>query len=65
MIKKIKKFPSKDFAGLFYHPFIEVDYINFTEDENGVPKVAYKEKSILMKIIDALEEKNIKLIRLN
>ena len=65
MIKKIKRFPSKDFAGLFYHPFIEVDYINFTEDENGVPKVAYKEKSILMKIIDALEEKNIKLIRLN
>lgn len=65
MIKKIKRFPSSDFAGLFYHPFIEVDYIDFTEDENGVPKVSYKEKSILMKIIDALEEKNIKLMRLS
>lgn len=65
MVKSIEKLSKNYFVGLFYHPFIELKNMEFREDENGIPEVKYKGESILNKLINALEKRNIKLIDFN
>lgn len=63
MIRRIDKLPKDSFAGFFYHPFVELNSIEFSEDNNGIPTIKYKEQSPLSKIIEKLEKKNIRLVR--
>lgn len=63
MIRRIDKLSKDSFAGFFYHPFVELNSIEFSEDNNGIPTIKYKEQSPLNKIIEKLEKKNIRLIR--
>ncbi|MPQ44350.1 DUF2334 domain-containing protein [Clostridium tarantellae] len=62
MVNKILNMPSETFAGLFYHPFLEQALIDFKEGQDGYPETNYKEKSILQRIIEALEQRNINII---
>lgn len=62
MENKIKELDKKSFAGLFYHPFLEVQIVDLLEDEDGYPSYKYKEPSILASVIDALEKKRINII---
>ncbi|MGL5616975.1 MAG: DUF2334 domain-containing protein [Sarcina sp.] len=65
MVRKIERLSKDSFAGLFYHPFIELNLVEFTEDSKGNPEMIYKNKSILDKIINSLEKRNVKLIDFN
>lgn len=62
MVNKILNMSDTTFGGMFYHPFLEMNLIDFTEDEDGYPETKYKKNSSLHQIIDAFEKRNITLI---
>lgn len=64
MLKKIKKLPENTMAGLFYHPDLEKDFIKFTEGENGYPDYEYSNASNIKKIVDQLEVKGYKMMKI-
>lgn len=64
MIKKIKKLPQNTMAGLFYHPNLEKDFIKFTEGENGYPDYEYSNDSNIKKIVNELEVKGYKMMKI-
>lgn len=59
---KIDELKKDTFAGMFYHPFLEVQIIDLVEEEDGYPNYKYKEPSILASVIDTLEKKRINII---
>ena len=62
MINKIGKMSKNTFAGMFYHPFLETSLLEFKDGENGYPEDIYKKPSIIQKIVDEFEKKNVSLI---
>lgn len=52
----------KTFAGMYFHPFLEVQIVELLEDNDGYPNYKYKEPSVLASVIDAFEKKRINII---
>lgn len=58
MLFKIKEINKGVLASLFFHPFLEFEYITLNKIENNIPSFMYSSSSMLHKIINCLEEKN-------
>ena len=50
-------------GSVFFHPSLENNYISLTEDSNGAPTFTYKDNSTLKKLVDILEDKGFKMIK--
>ncbi|OOM77100.1 DUF2334 domain-containing protein [Clostridium sp. BL-8] len=62
-LAKIKETSTNNMGSVFFHPFLENDYISLTEDDNSAPTFTYAENSILKRLISILEEKGFKMIK--
>ncbi|WP_160689359.1 DUF2334 domain-containing protein [Clostridium sp. C2-6-12] len=63
-LAKLKKANINNMGSVFYHPYLEDSYISLTEDTNGIPAFIYKDNSTLKKLINILEEKGFKMIKI-
>ncbi|EGT3601757.1 hypothetical protein FT888_16570, partial [Clostridium perfringens] len=59
---KIKNMSNTTFAGMFYHPFLEAKLIDFKDGQDGYPEDNYKKPSIIQKVIDEFEKRNVSII---
>lgn len=64
MILKIKGLPKDIIASLFYHPYLEMDFINLSSGEKGYPMHSYSKASTLHRIIDSLLQNGRKPIKI-
>ena len=62
MLNKIKNMSNTTFAGMFYHPFLEAKLIDFKDGQDGYPEDNYKKTSIIQKVIDEFEKRNVSII---
>lgn len=62
-LAKLKNADIKNMGSIFFHPYLEDSYISLTEDSNGVPTFIYKDNSTLKKLINILEEKGFRMIK--
>lgn len=62
MLKKIQKMPSNTFAGMFYHPFLEMKLLDFKDGQDGYPESNYKKPSTIQQVIDEFEKRDISII---
>lgn len=62
MLNKIKNMSNTTFAGMFYHPFLEAKLIDFKDGQDGYPEDNYKKPSIIQKVIDEFEKRNVSII---
>lgn len=65
MIYRIMTLKEGTIASLFYHPSIEMEFIDLSKEEDGYPIVNYSTKSPLHRIVDAFEEKSYAPIRID
>ena len=56
MPKRIKELSNDGIASIYFHPFLEFEYINITKDDNGYPVYDYSEKSHLHKLLKIFDE---------
>lgn len=59
-INNILKCNTKNLGSIFFHPYLEYDFIN-TYVENNIPMYTYDPNSTLKKVVKALETKGFKL----
>ena len=57
MLNKIRKISDSTVASLFYHPYIEFDYINLSTEKNGYPTYTYSTNSPLHRIVEVFNKK--------
>ncbi len=62
MLNKIQKMSNTTFAGMFYHPFLEANLLEFKDGQDGYPEDNYKKPSIIQKVIDEFEKRNVSII---
>ena len=62
-LAKFKTANIKNMGSVFFHPSLENNYISLTEDTNNAPTFTYKDDSTLKKLIDVLEYKGYKMIK--
>lgn len=62
-LANLKNANINNMGSVFYHPSLEDDYISLSEDEAGSPNFTYKDNSTLKRLIDILEEKGFKMIK--
>lgn len=56
MVNKIKTLTNGTLASLFFHPSIEFEFIELTEDPNAYPSFKYEESSPLHRIINTFNK---------
>lgn len=61
-LAKIKKADISKMGSVFFHPFLENNYISLTEN-NNMPAFTYADNSTLKRLINILEEKGFKMIK--
>ena len=62
-LAKFKTTSIKNMGSVFFHPSLEDNYISLTEDSNGAPTFNYKDDSTLKKLVNVLEYKGYKIIK--
>jgi hypothetical protein len=62
-LAKFKTTNIKNMGSVFFHPSLEDNYILLTEDSNRAPTFSYKDDSTLKKLVDVLEYKGYKMIK--
>jgi hypothetical protein len=62
-LTKFRNLNLKNMGSVFFHPSLEDNYISLTEDSNGAPTFTYKDNSTLKKLVDVLEYKGYKIIK--
>lgn len=62
-LAKLEKANINNMGSVFYHPYLEDSYISLTEDSSGIPTFTYEDNSTLKKLINILEEKGFKMIK--
>lgn len=60
MLSKIREINDSTVASLFYHPYIEFDYINLSRERSGYPTYTYSINSPIHHIIDEFSKKGYK-----
>jgi hypothetical protein len=64
MVSNIRRLPKNIIASLFYHPYLEMDYITLSAGEKGYPLYSYSKASTLHRIVDALLQNGRKPIKI-
>ena len=62
-LAKFKNFNFKNMGSVFFHPSLEDKYISLTEDSSGIPIFTYADNSTLKKLVDVLEDKGFRIIK--
>lgn len=62
-LAKMKEADLSKMGSVFYHPLLEDKYISLTVDNDNSPTFTYEENSILKRLINTLEEKGFKLVK--
>lgn len=65
MLNKIAKMSKNTFAGMFYHPFLEMKLIDFKDGQDGYPQDNYQKPSTIQRIIDEFEKRNVSIISID
>lgn len=63
-LAEIKKADISKMGSVFFHPTLENNYISLTEN-NKIPEFTYSDNSILKRLINILEEKGFKIIKVS
>lgn len=62
-LAKLKNANIDNMGSVFFHPSLEDKYISLSDDSNGFPTFSYEDNSTLKKLINVLEEKGFKIIK--
>lgn len=65
MLKKIEKMSKNTFAGMFYHPFLEMKLIDFKDGQDGYPESNYKKTSTIQRVIDEFEKRDVSILSID
>ncbi|MBN1046663.1 DUF2334 domain-containing protein [Clostridium botulinum] len=62
-LDRIKNSDISNMGSVFFHPSLENAFISLNEDSDGYPSFSYDDNSILKRLVNILEEKGFKMIK--
>ena len=65
MLGKINALGKTSFASFYFHPHLDYEYVKISKDETGRPVYSYSEDSLLHQIVNAIEKKGFRFVKIS